>query len=139
MKILSEIIKKILYNFLKLSWRTAELAVIVLILLVFLFRSHSFQTFIAAKVTSYYSIVLETDFLIERVKINGFEYIELHNLFIADLAGDTILYAPVVKGNLKDFSFENKFAVFDFVNVENTRIKIQQNKPRMPQKPLTII
>ena len=128
MKILSEIIKKILYNFLKLSWRTAELAVIVLILLVFLFRSHSFQTFLAAKVTSYYSIVLETDFQIDRVKINGFEYIELHNLFIADLAGDTILHAPVVKGTLKDFSFENKFAVFDFVNVENTRIKIQQNK-----------
>lgn len=126
MKILSEIIKKILYHSSKFLWRTVEVGFIFLIVLIFLFRSHSFQTFSAAKITNYYSSKLATNFLIDRVKLNGMEYLELHDFYIEDLAGDTLIYSPLIKANLKDFSLEDKFAVLDYVITQDARVKIQQ-------------
>ena len=128
MKILSEIIKKILYNSLKFFGRVVELLFILIIILVFLFRSDSFQTFSASKITHYYSLEIGTDFSIERVKLNGLEYLELYDFFIADQQGDTLIHAPFLKANLKDFSLENKFAVLDYIITENTRVKIQKYK-----------
>ena len=128
MKILSEIIKKMLYSSFKFLWRVAEVFFICLIVLLFFFRSHSFQTFLAGKVTAFYSFELGTEFFVDRVKLNGFEYLELHDLFIADLAGDTLVYSPVLKANLKDLSVENDFAVLDYIISENARVKIQQYK-----------
>ena len=128
MKIISEIIKKILYYSLKFLWRAGEVSFICFIILLFLFRSHSFQTFFAGKVTAFYSFELGTDFFVDRVKLNGFQYLELHDLFIADLAGDTLVYSPLLKANLKDISLENKFAVLDYIISENARVKIQHYK-----------
>ena len=117
-----------LYYSLKFFWRVFEVLLILLIILVFLFRSHSFQTFSASKITNFYSHELGTEFLINRVKLNGFEYLELYDFFIADQAGDTLIYVPLLKAKLKDFSLENKFAVLEYIISENARVKIQHYK-----------
>ena len=48
--------------------------------------------------------------------------------FLADQQGDTLIHAPFLKANLKDFSLDNKFAVLDYIITENTRVKIQKYK-----------
>ena len=128
MKIIGEIIKNIVTSCIQYVGRLLEVLLILAIVLIFFFRSHWFQTFIAQQVANYYSSELDTVVSVDKVKIVGLSYIELENFFIADQKGDTLLYAPIASSSLKDYSIRDKFAVLKDITCSNTRIKIQQYK-----------
>jgi hypothetical protein len=123
-------LRKIGKNILRFVFRiigySIELVLFLTIVLMFLVRSYWFQTELAKFIASYYSIALNTEITIERVKIQGFDSAEFINLYVADQKGDTLIWSPKLSTNLNMLSLPDNFAVLDDITAKTTRVKIQK-------------
>ncbi len=84
----------------------------LLLILYFLFRLPSVQTWVAQRAASYLSSQLNTNIRLKGVDIEFFKTIVLEELLIEDLHQDTLIYAKEFKVNMGPVLLEkNKFTV----------------------------
>ena len=81
---------------------------------VFLLRYPTIQTYVTKKVANYLSEELHTDISLEKVYFHPFRSLELHNFFINDRNGNTLLSAKSVTAHIS------------LVKIWNKKIGIQQ-------------
>lgn len=103
-----------------------EIVLLILILLVFFIRSTWFQTFVAHSVADYLSAELNTTVVIDEVQFNDLEWAEIKGVYIEDLHGDTLVYAPHMDASMVNYSWEDKFMILRDINANESRVKIQK-------------
>lgn len=108
-----------------LMWTTVSLAVL-LICLFFAFRSPACQTWMSQKAANYLSDELKTKVSIEGVNIQFFTSVVLEGIYVEDLHGDTILYAPDFVVNLSNFSYGNKYLKVESITLTNATVKLKK-------------
>ena len=123
-----KIIKNIISLLIIVLGSVIDFLLFILISFVFLFHLSWFQTKIAKIVSSYYSIELNTNLEISKLKINAFESIELEGLFVTDLHDDTLLYAPNISINIKDINLEKQVAKISCLELLRPTIKLKKYK-----------
>lgn len=80
------------------------------------------------RAANYLSDELKTKVSIEGVNIQFFTSIVLEGIYIQDLHGDTLLYAPDFVVNMSNFSYGNKYISIDGITLTNAVIKLKKYK-----------
>jgi len=80
------------------------------------------------RAANYLSDELKTKVSIEGVNIQFFTSVVLEGIYVQDLHGDTLLYAPDFVVNLSNFSFGNKYIKVESITLSNTTIKLKKYK-----------
>ena len=80
------------------------------LVLLFSLQSYWVQTFFGNQLTKYYANVLNTEFSVESIKLNGLEFMQFNNVLIRDLRSDTLAFLPSVLVDINDIDFNAKKA-----------------------------
>lgn len=88
----------------------------------------SVQTWLINRATTYLSDQLNTRVEIRHVDIAFFRKIVLEDIYIEDLQKDTLLFAPSLKVNISQFSFDKQKLTINNLELENARIKLTHYK-----------
>ncbi|MEY3127217.1 MAG: hypothetical protein RL273_1390, partial [Bacteroidota bacterium] len=103
-----------------------ECLLICIIIFAFLFRTSTFQTFLAGKVVNYLSAELNTKIEIKGVEIILFDKLSLNGVLILDMKKDTLLSAETILLTLDDYDLaKNKF---DIGKIELSKGSIYLNR-----------
>lgn len=105
---------------------TLELLFFFIVFCSFAIQSPAFQREVAQQATSFLSKELNAKLHIDNVRINGLHYIKAEGVYIEDQEGDTLLLAPSLIANVKEYSIQNKIVVLDDVDLTGARIKLQK-------------
>lgn len=97
----------------------------LLVILFFLVQTSWFQTWMAQQVASSLSEDLNTKVEIGSVDIEFFNTLVLNDIYIEDLQGDTLLYAPQVDAEIEDWSISQHFIKVEEVDLIEPRVKLQ--------------
>jgi len=90
----------------------------LIIFSVFAIKTSFLQSYIAKKVTSYYSEQLSSQFKIEKVNIQFFNNVLLRGVYVEDLKGDTLLYTNEIKLKIQEIKL-----IKQQLKIENLAIK----------------
>jgi hypothetical protein len=111
-------------------WRRIEYLVFFVFLLsafaYFALQSERVQNYLVGKVTNYLSAELKTTVSLGRVSFQLFDNLVLQDLFIADLEGDTLLYAGALSAGLESGLFQllQQNISFDDIGLSDARIRV---------------
>lgn len=105
-----------------------EWTLILVILLAFLIRTSTVQTYIAQQAASYLSDELNAKVDIDKVDIYFFDRVALKGLNIEDQQGETLLHAGRVLVNLDNISFKKKSYTIAEADIQKAFIHIQRDK-----------
>ena len=100
----------------------------IIVLISFLLHSSISQTLLARIATSYYSNKFNTTISIDKISISFFNKIQLRNLLINDLHGDTLICSGEVDISLKRFNLKKRVIHFGKIDMENADIRIRKYK-----------
>jgi hypothetical protein len=84
--------------------------VLLSLILLFSLQSYWVQSFFGHQVTRYYADELNTEFSVESIKLNGFDFMEFNNILIRDLNRDTLAFFPTISIAINEIDFKNKRA-----------------------------
>lgn len=90
-------------------------------------RSPKVQTFLASKVAEYFSKELNTNIRVGQLSIGFFDRVLLHELYIEDQQGDTLLYCDRLKVNLETIKFKNREIEFDLIQLDEAHFNLKTN------------
>lgn len=85
-----------------------------------------FQTWVAGIAANQLGEALGTTVTIESVNLEFFDKLSFTDLYIEDLEGDTLLYAPSFLGTVNDYSLSEKRLHFGEVKLENARVELKK-------------
>lgn len=102
-----------------------EYTLIVLLLMAFLIRTSTFQTWLAGQAADYLSGELNTEVRIGKVDLTVLRDAYIEDVYIEDLHGDTLISAPRLKIGLSSFSLSKEKFKFSQVALENARVKLK--------------
>ena len=88
-----------------------EFAILFAILFFYLFRIPSIQTKLADQFTFLLNKELNSEIELDKVVLKSFQDLQINNIFIPDLNGDTILYIPKTRIKIKNFDAKLRFAL----------------------------
>ena len=91
---------------------------------VILLNINSVQNFVAQKVAQSLSETLQTEIKIGYVDFRGFNRLKINDLYIADLAGDTLLNAEKIEGKFSLLDLFKKRVIVRSVLLENAVIHL---------------
>ena len=95
-----------------MTFNLIELFIFLIILFLFLIRFSFFQNKISKEVTNYLSNEINSDIRLGEVSLNGFTNLQLNQIFIPDLNGDTVLFVPKVVVDIQDINWlDRKFKI----------------------------
>jgi hypothetical protein len=120
-KSLPKLIKRLLKIFL---WIVLALLLIGVSLL-FAVRLSKVQTFLAQQVAEYFSEELKTRITVGRLSVGFFDKVSLHELYIEDQAGDTLLYCDELKVNIDAIRFKTHELDFDLIQLNNAHFYLK--------------
>ena len=99
----------------------------MIILFLFLIRFSFFQNKISKEVTNYLSNEINSDIRLGEVSLNGFTNLQLNQIFIPDLNGDTVLFVPKVVVDIKDINWLDRKFIIDQVVFKDAEIVLRKN------------
>ena len=99
----------------------------MIILFLFLIRFSFFQNKISKEVTNYLSNEINSDIRLGEVSLNGFTNLQLNQIFIPDLNGDTVLFVPKVVVDIQDINWLDRKFKIDQVIFKNAEIVLRKN------------
>ena len=85
------------------------------------------QTFLTHKLTSYLSKKLDADIHLGSVDIALFNKLVLHDVWIEDQQGDTLVWAGKISAKLNSLILSDKFAGIGRLTIDNSRFFISKN------------
>ena len=94
--------------------------------MVFAIRTSSFQTWAAQKMAKKLSEDLNTTVRIDKVDIRFINKVLLEGVYIEDLHGDTLVWAPTIKGKVYDYSFKKQFFDIEDLNLIDANIELKK-------------
>ena len=80
------------------------------------------QTFVSRKTAEELALQLGTKITIEKVSVTFINRIQISNLYIEDLNGDTLLFAPRINANLRRVNLKKKELTIKKINFYDTYI-----------------
>jgi hypothetical protein len=92
---------------------------------VFLLRYPAVQTYVTKKVASYLSEELQTDISLEKVYLNPFRSLELHNFFINDRNGNTLISAKSATARISLVKIWNKQIGIQHITLDSAFINYE--------------
>lgn len=95
-----------------------------------LYSSSSFQTFVAKKGAAWLSGRLHTKITLDKIHIRDLHYLEIDNLFVEDLAKDTLLYTKRLTVDLlsyKKLDVDKNSLEVDYVDLDEGRMFIHKD------------
>ncbi len=104
------------------------LIAIVRLLLVslLLIQTYTVQTWTGQQVAGYLADAWGTEVTIGEIEIDFFNRLNIKNIYIEDLKGDTLLYAANISSSLTDYNTELRTLDFDVIRLENARINLKK-------------
>ncbi len=106
-----------------------EWLVFLLILILFLVRSSTVQTFLAQKATSYFSKEWKTNVKIDRISIIWLDEIVLDGVYLEDQQGDTLVNVGSLFVNIESINPNKSIFVIDEITLENGNVKVNRANP----------
>ena len=103
------------------------MSIFLIILFFFLIRFSFFQNKISKEVTNYLSNEINSDISLGEVSLNGFANLQLNQIFIPDLNGDTILFVPKVVLDIQDINWLDRKFIIDQVIFKDAEIILKKN------------
>ena len=97
-----------------------------MLLVILLIQIPGIQTKVTQKVAKNFAEQWGTEVSIGRVNISFFETASLEDIYIEDLAGDTLLYADYVKADIGAFALFKQSIVLDEIVLENAYVNLQR-------------
>lgn len=105
-----------------------EWSFILIIVLAFIIRTSTVQTFFAQKAASYLSKELGAEVKVDQVAIVFIDKVALDGILIRDQSGDTLLYAKRIIVNLDNLNFSKQSFTIASADVDNAFVHIQRSK-----------
>ena len=105
-----------------------EWSLILIIVLAFIIRTSTVQTYFAKIATDYLSKELDAEVKVDKVAIVFLDQVALDGVLIRDQSGDTLIYAERIIVNLDDISLSKKKFTIASTDVDNALIHIQRSK-----------
>jgi hypothetical protein len=106
---------------------TFEWILFLIILLAFLIRTSSFQTFLGTVVTDYLSSELNTEMRIGKIDIVFINRVLLKDVYVEDLDKDTLASVETIDVRLQTLSLPGNRVVISSVLIDQGRIGINKN------------
>ncbi len=104
-----------------------ELLLLLVFVFVFAIRNSQIQSYLAEKATTYLSEELQTKISIEKVDIVLFKHIDLKNIFIEDLEGQTLLDLAHLYVDLDKIKLINKQLLIKKIGINNGTINLNRS------------
>ena len=103
-----------------------DFALALVIIFAFLFKSYTFQSWLASQLGWYMSNELDVVVRIDKVEIDIFNRVYLKGVYIEDREGDTLIYANEVKCSISDYKIfgDKRFVNFKDITLVSPRIKL---------------
>ena len=86
----------------------------------------SVQNFAVRKAGSIITETLGTQVSMERIKIRGFSKLEAKGFYVQDLAGDTLIYAGTLTGNISKTALTRRKLIIGDITLEDGRIYLHK-------------
>jgi TamB, inner membrane protein subunit of TAM complex len=121
---------RIIYKLGRFGQTTTGIIIIIILGLYTLIQSPPFQNWAISKTTKYLSEELQTTVKIDRISLDLLDKVDLEGFYVADLKGDTLLYAEHFK---LDYAFTWRslylkgFAI-EGLNIENAQCNLKRKK-----------
>ena len=109
---------------LKIFFWVATIFFLLLATPVILLNINSVQNFVAKKVVQSLSETLQTEVKIGHVDFRGFNRLKVSDLYLADLSGDTLLFAQNIEGKFSLLKLFKKRLVVSSLVLENADIRL---------------
>ena len=110
-----------------MTFNLIEFSIFLIILFLFLIRFSFFQNKISKEVTKYLSNEINSEISLGEVSLNGFTNLQLNQIFIPDLNGDTVLFVPKVVVDIKDINWLDRKFIIDQVVFKDAEIVLRKN------------
>lgn len=94
-------------------------------------KNRQVQTLLTSYFTNKISESLQTDISISKVNYSFFKRIQLYDFFIADQAGDTLMYSEIAKIWIGQFRPDKKNIQFKKIALENAQLSISVNEDKV--------
>ena len=104
-----------------------ELSIFLIIILLFLIRFSFFQNKISKEVTNYLSDEINSDIQLGGVSLSGFTKLQLNQIFLPDLNGDTILFVPKVLVDIHEINWLDRKFIINEVIFKDAEIILRKN------------
>ncbi|MFM8596571.1 MAG: translocation/assembly module TamB domain-containing protein [Flavobacteriales bacterium] len=104
-----------------------ELLLLLVFVFVFAIRNSQVQSYLAEKATSYLSTELKTKISIEKVDIVLFKHVDLKNVFIQDLQGNTLVNLAHLLVDLDKIKLINKQLLIKKINIDTGTINLNRS------------
>jgi len=98
--------------------------VLLILCAVVAIRMPLIQTFLVRQASDYLSASLETKVTVGSVRMEPFRKLVLHDVFVADQRGDTLLFSGSIKVSLNAYSLKQRFAYAGTLQLMDTRIRV---------------
>lgn len=118
----------------KRTWRRVENIIFAIalffILLYFLLQTAFVQNYLITKITNYLSEDLHTEVKIKHIDFSLFDNLVLDGFYVADLKGDTLLYASSLKASLNSniFTLLQRRLEFNEITLTHAQFHLAQLK-----------
>lgn len=96
----------------------------------FLLKSPNVQNYLVFKLTDIFSNELDTKFKVENVDYKLFNKLTLHDVYIEDQSGDSLLISETITGHLDLLDLRKRRLYFKKLQVNNARIHLQNDTSR---------
>ena len=112
----------------RLIFNLFEFSILFAILFFYLFRIPSVQTKLADQFTFFLNKELNSEIQLDKVVLKSFEDLQINNIFIPDLNGDTILYIPKTRIKIKNFDFLDRKFEISILKLDNPEVILKRKK-----------
>ena len=112
----------------RLIFNLFEFSILFAILFFYLFRIPSIQTKLADQFTFFLNKELNSEIQLDKVVLKSFQDLQINNIFIPDLNGDTILYIPKTRIKIKNFDFLDRKFEISILKLDNPEVILKRKK-----------
>jgi len=125
---LKDYFKNTISILIRLIFNLFEFSILFAILFFYLFRIPSIQTKIADQFTFFLNKELNSEIQLDKVVLKSFQDLQINNIFIPDLNGDTILYIPKTRIKIKNFDFLDRKFEISILKLDNPEVILKRKK-----------
>ena len=112
----------------KRFFNVIELIVFLLIVILYLFRSYYVQSELVNQITTSINKEFDSNISINKVRLKGFKYLQISEIFIPDQYGDTIVFIPKINLDFNKVKLLANKYVIDQIVIEDASFKIRKRK-----------
>ena len=125
---LKDYFKNTISILIRLIFNLFEFSILFTILFFYLFRIPSIQTKLADQFTFFLNKELNSEIQLDKVVLKSFEDLQINNILIPDLNGDTILYIPKTRIKIKNFDFLDRKLEISILKLDNPEVILKRKK-----------